>query len=180
MLLVIVPWFSSGLVAQPTKTRNTVFRQPLLLASDHNDGDNDSRSSYLGLQLSPLIGGPDWLTIHVKVVLETRNGEQHKWDFVPSRPSDPDTLRRLLLLQQVPGDIRYFAPPPPPSKGPQKTSNDELTRLEISRNKETGLVIRHAQTFCEEYPNSLHLVSNNCATFAYQLYRVIYQASNTP
>jgi hypothetical protein len=48
--------------------------------------------------------------VHVKVVLETE-GSEHKWDFVPLKPSEPATLSQLVQLQAVPGEIRYLVSP---------------------------------------------------------------------
>lgn len=101
----------------------------------------------------PLIGGPSWLKLHVQVNLvdsydsndsnNDNNNTQirHKFDFVPLDAADPKTLLRLLTLQSVPGQIRTF----------QSTHSPSLQ-------------------FCQQYNTQLHLMYNNCWTFAWLFY----------
>ena len=78
------------------------------------------------LQTSPLIGGPSWLPVHVKVVID----ENHAFDFVPLNPTSKDTLRKLVSLQAVPAEARIL-----------RSSNDERDNEYVYR----------ARTFCERY-----------------------------
>ena len=100
------------------------------------------------LQTSPLIGGPSWLPVHVKVVID----ENHAFDFVPLNPTSKDTLRKLVSLQAVPAEARIL-----------RSSNDERDNEYVYR----------ARTFCERYSKRLHLVSNNCWTFAFEIIQYI-------
>lgn len=66
------------------------------------------------LEASPLIGGPSWLPLHVKVVVErpfvndtAAFSLRHKWDLIPVNATSEATLQQLLLLRTVPSQIRY-------------------------------------------------------------------------
>lgn len=67
------------------------------------------------LRLSPLIGGPRFLPLHLEVMLSDNGpsssddaaGLLHRFDFVPANPTDPKTLAQLLTLRSVPGLARY-------------------------------------------------------------------------
>jgi hypothetical protein len=160
ILFIALPALSTGLVQKKT-TRNLLFRQTL----------NQQPNCFVGLQFSPLIGGPGWLPVHVKVVLET-DSCQHKWDFVPLKPSDPATLSQLVQLQAVPGEIRYF-------ESPMINDAREMDESAVtSTTKET--VVGKAQEFCDNFPDrNLQIVTNNCWTFAFQLYSVLSQDVGT-
>jgi hypothetical protein len=100
----------------------------------------------LQLKMAPLIGGPSWLPVHVKVVVE----DYHTWDFVPLNATSPETLQALICLQSVPGVIRY-----------RQRGNAAAVSPRI----------RRAQEFVESYTNrDLNLIQNNCWTFALMLY----------
>eukprot|EP00569_Conticribra_weissflogii_P005901 CAMPEP_0171345252 /NCGR_PEP_ID=MMETSP0878-20121228/21081_1 /TAXON_ID=67004 /ORGANISM="Thalassiosira weissflogii, Strain CCMP1336" /LENGTH=301 /DNA_ID=CAMNT_0011848615 /DNA_START=13 /DNA_END=918 /DNA_ORIENTATION=- len=75
------------------------------------------------LSLSPLIGGPPFLPVHIEVILtahirknhdrsEWNHGgkaakELHRFDFLPASPTDPMTLLRLMTLRPVAGKVRH-------------------------------------------------------------------------
>ena len=125
------------------------------------------------LECCPLIGGPPFLPLHVQVVVlgdnnnnddvptiivddkETSTEKQikYKFDFIPRAATEPETLVKLLSLQEVPGELRCFTP----SAGvaPQRTALVEL-----------------AQEFTVRYDDpKLHIIKNNCWTFAWRLLR---------
>jgi hypothetical protein len=130
------------------------------------------------LQLAPLVGGPKWFKVHVKVRLLKSSGETHAWDFVPRDATRPETLAKLLSFQTVPAEIRYQQQqhrrrrrhgsavsdwvddqePPPYS---DDNNNNRPTRA--------NLVVTKANKFCETYSLNLHLIHNNCWTFAVRL-----------
>ena len=73
---------------------------------------NTANGNRLFLENSPLIGGPSWLPLHIKVILEDGNRKVvHRWDFVPLDATNFATLRQLLLLQAVPAEIRHQRAP---------------------------------------------------------------------
>lgn len=95
------------------------------------------------LKTSPLIGGPSFLQVHVKVVV----AEDHVFDFIPLNAEDPTTLKDLIRLRGVPGQIRYLG---------KKTTPSPL--------------VEKAVAFVENYSNTdLHLIKNNCWTFAVRM-----------
>ena len=96
------------------------------------------------LQAAPLIGGPSWLPVHVKVLV----GETNSFDFVPLDATSPTTLRKLISLRRVPAEARV------------KTATTDCDQ---------DLQTRRALEFCDAYSKDLHLISNNCWTFAYEL-----------
>lgn len=110
----------------------------------------------LQLKMAPLIGGPSWLPLHVKVIVE----QNHTWDFVPLNATSPQTLQSLLSLRSVPGVIRHRC----------SSGGHDVTSLSPS--------IRRAQEFVDAYKNrDLHLINNNCWTFALMLYWHLLQTS---
>ena len=109
--------------------------------------------SNIFIRFSPLIGGPRFLPIHVEVILSSESGS-HKCDFIPLEARNPQTMKQLLTLRAVSGQVRY-------------------TNININTNKEgiwMGVSEKEdAKEFCENYNNELHLITNNCYTFAWKL-----------
>lgn len=83
--------------------------------------------------------------------------EDHTWDFVPLNATSPSTLKALLSLQSVPGEIRH------------RSVNDAVVSPRAQR----------AIEFVDSYKNrDLHLIQNNCWTFALMLYWHVLQSEN--
>lgn len=101
------------------------------------------------LRTAPLIGGPPWLPIHVKVVIN----DSYVFDYVPSNATSKETLFKLVTLQSVPAEARA-------TFTGWKDAEDNLN---------TDEYVDRAQKFCEVYDKDLHLVYNNCWTFAFQI-----------
>lgn len=101
------------------------------------------------METAPLVGGPTWLPLHVKVVVD----EQNVFDFVPINATSVETLKNLLTFQDVPAEVR--------------------TR-QLSRYNNTSEDARRAILFCNDYNKDLHLIKNNCWTFAYELLQFIF------
>lgn len=169
-------------------------------------GSNDAYDhSRLFLELSPLIQGPSWLPLHVKVVLEEATGHTiHRWDFVPLRATDSMTLQRLLTFQSVPATIRYQKVTSTKNKHDRsrvkaplltgfdivlqeqntRSSNiDSVAATTIQTKKEnqreiTELLLTNATKYCASYPAELHLLRNNCWTFAIKLYQYMQMLDN--
>jgi hypothetical protein len=167
--LITLPSLSTGLT-QKKIARNRFFRQTLTQL--------DKPSCFVGLQVTPLIGGPGWLPVHVKVVLETE-GCEHKWDFVPLKPSEPATLSQLVQFQAVPGEIRYLVSPmmDMDNSKVRGTDNNDIGPSSAgtsTRREEPSIGL--AREFCTLYPDrNMHLVTNNCWTFAFQLYSFLLE-----
>ena len=104
----------------------------------------------ISLKLSPLVGGPTWLPVHVKVFF----CDDHGFDFVPLNPISVDTLEKLLTLQAVPAEARIL-----PSRY-SSTSEPYVLR---------------AQEFCSQYTKKLHLINNNCWSFAFDIINYVRQ-----
>ena len=129
-----------------------------------------TRDGSIRLQTAPLIGGPSWLPVHVKVLIlpctRKDNGvsedECSRFDYVPLNPTSKDTLRNLLLLRAVPAQARYRIRPPKDVASPTG-EKILLNSLKYDRRNEC------AETFCANYDKELHLWSNNCWTFAFEL-----------
>jgi all-trans-8'-apo-beta-carotenal 15,15'-oxygenase len=105
----------------------------------------------LHLQPSPLVGGPSWLPLHCKLLLRGRDDdrrEDYGFDFVPQNATTASTLVNLLRLRSVPGTIRSVA----------TTSSDHARTDARTR--------QAAETYVRDYDTELHLVRNNCWTFA--------------
>lgn len=169
ILLIALPALCTGLV-QKKSTRNRFFRQTLT--------QPNQPSCFIGLQVSPLIGGPAWLPVHVKVVLETERCE-HKWDFVPLKASEPATLSQLVQFKAVRGEIRYFVSPMMDIDNARGIDVDDLVPAAAVASTEEPAV-GMAREFCEVYPDrNMHLLTNNCWTFAFQLYSFLSQDQKT-
>jgi len=97
------------------------------------------------LETAPLIGGPSWLPVHVKVVLD----EVNKYDFVPKDAMSPETVQRLLSLKPVAAEARAFRVDP------------------------GSFYSERASQFCKDYSKDLHLVTNNCWFFAIELLQFV-------
>lgn len=189
-------------------------RHPRIYRSNHEDYE-------MYLELSPIIGGPKFLPIHMTVVLEETNPKsaitersplnkqipfrRHKFDFIPINATNIETMNQLLRLQSVPGEIRfktssqilqndnlYFCNSLPSRQqrylqqtwidsdeqsleashhGDSKLELETDTFDEVGINSRIEEAIQKAQEFCLNYSSKqLHLVSNNCYTFATQLY----------
>ena len=104
----------------------------------------------VALKLSPLVGGPSWLPVHVKVVVHN----EHVWDFLPLEPTAPETLKKLFSFEPVPARVRYSGKP---------VKSDEFSR------QREDLTVMAAEEFADSYPEELHLIRNNCWTFALAL-----------
>jgi len=122
------------------------------------------------LHFSPLVGGPPFLPLHVSVVLN-KDDDPHlfRFDYLPQNARDTTVLRRLFFLNQVPGLVRYYGTP-----------NINTTRFTWEGMLETSAIklgttsrdLDSIQKFCQSYQEtngSLHLIENNCATFAWNL-----------
>jgi hypothetical protein len=95
------------------------------------------------LKLAPLIGGPSFIPIHVKVIV----AEDHIFDFVPLSAAHPHTIVDLLRFKPVPGEIRS-----------------------MGRKQNQSPLVDRAEKFVIEYKDTnLHLLYNNCWTFALRL-----------
>jgi hypothetical protein len=107
------------------------------------------------LETAPLIGGPSWLPVHVKVVVD----EFNVFDYVPRNATATETLQNLLSLQAVPAEARA------------KISSNTATAA--ASETTTTVYSTRAFQFCEDYTKDLHLIENNCWTFAFDLVRFI-------
>lgn len=192
MLTVLVTSQTEALVAVPE-------RRPVTVSTRRRDGPT-TVAPRLFLQTSPLIGGPTWLPLHVKVVLED-DGMIQRWDFVPLNATDASTLQRLVTLQSVPAQVRHQSSTrqlkndrtvqthdildgfdivleEPDSGAGSRTEGDVATAAMVAkRRKATELLIQRAHSFRASYREEMHLIRNNCWTFALQLYDCLLEES---
>jgi hypothetical protein len=114
----------------------------------------------IGLRPSPLLGGPSWLPLHVKVVAQSST-TQYTWDFLPINATDPSTLQRLTSLQSVPGVLR---------RRRKILASTQNCALPVANETDSTIIAARGDQFCDAYQNTeLNLVTNNCWTFALQL-----------
>jgi hypothetical protein len=150
------------------------------LASNDSPGETQSDPSHrVGFYMAPLIGGPSWLPLHVKLFIEAEDGTRHLLDFVPKDASNPDVTGRLMSFQCVPGDVRYACQS---SGGKQERqdvtrvvlhpSNDSTERARrLPQNRSEASIVERAVQYSAAYPDrDLHLLTNNCWSFAVRLY----------
>lgn len=156
-------------------------------------------NAQLYLETSPLSGGPSFLPLHVTVVLAIADGkaavEEHRYDLIPQRPTDPQTLRTLLTLGTVPAIVRSrrvsrSATETEDQQIPmgvlpdfglvlmdQEDENEDITSTLVAQNTtdSSSQLLTTATMFCARYPAELHLLRANCWTFAWELYDVLEQ-----
>ena len=113
----------------------------------------------VAIQTAPLIEGPSWLPVHCKVIVD----DSHVFDFIPLNAASKETLQKLVTLQAVPATVRIMKKSGEPEAN--KRDNDEP-------------YVERAIKFCEEYDRDLHLLSNNCWSFAFDLLQTISRSEN--
>jgi hypothetical protein len=125
----------------------------------------------VAIQSSPLIGGPTWLPVHCKVIVD----DQHIFDFIPLNAASTETIKKLITLQTVPATVRII------QKNDKSEVNDSCNnRSEDGDDDElTKLYVERAVQFSQEYDQDLHLISNNCWSFAFDLLRNISYPERT-
>jgi len=111
----------------------------------------------LAIQLSPLVGGPAWLPVHCKVIVD----DSHVFDFIPMNATSTETIQKLISLQKVPATVRII----------EKSKTGEIRRSLNSRSEEDDELSKRAVLFCQEYDQDLHLIDNNCWSFCFDLVR---------
>jgi len=107
------------------------------------------------VQTAPLIEGPSWLPVHCKVIVD----DSHVFDYIPMNAASKDTLFKLVTLQAVPATVRITI------KNGDKTNDNSGDSLSLEP------YVERAIQFSEEYNQDLHLVNNNCWSFAFDLLR---------
>jgi hypothetical protein len=126
----------------------------------------------LKLQPSPLIGGPAWLPLHCKVIVD----DTHIYDFVPLNATSTETIQKLIQLQAVPAKVQQIIRRR--SSEPQTISNDSSNNNSYKNDNNNNnvndeelakLFIERAEQFCQEYDQDLHLIKSNCWSFAFDL-----------
>jgi len=120
----------------------------------------------LKLTLSPLIGGPSWMLVHCKVVLD----DSYIFDFVPLKATSTETIQKMIQLQAVPAKVQIIRR----SKRQKNDDNDINYKHEKNDNNNVNdenikVFVERAEQFCQEYDQDLHLLQNNCWSFAYEL-----------
>lgn len=139
----------------------------------------------------PLVGGPEFLPLHVSLILKNcpRNNDEskhtiqiapeqeesssreescHRFDFLPVNATDPTTLQKLIMMKRIPGCVRYTASCNATFNRPYFEVNLGVTN--------TTLSLEDVQKFCDRYQRSsgeLHLVTNNCFSFALELLKLL-------
>jgi hypothetical protein len=97
----------------------------------------------------------------------------YKWDFIPYNATEQSTITKLLQLQPVPGLIRC--------------QDENKNTITVDRTVQSYFFLQHQQQentilqkgfdFCHKYTNNeLHLIFNNCWTFAIPLYLHLYMS----
>ena len=127
---------------------------------------------YRKLQLSPLIGGPSWLPLHVKVVINDKYG----FDYVPLNPISSNTLKKLLTLQNVPAKARVL----PhiiiaPNDENNIVENQYTSSSSTVDNRTMKKYVERAEEFCRQYTKPLNLITNNCWLFAFEMVDYVLQ-----
>jgi hypothetical protein len=178
----------SGLVRESTRWPLAPFLRTPTGPELEADSDPIHR---IGFCVAPLIGGPSWLPLHVKLSIEAEDGTRHLLDFVPKDATNPAVTGRLMAFQCVPGDVRYACQNSgskpghpyetrvvlhPSSDGTQRQRT--LGRQQLDPRPEARIVDRAVQ-YSASYPDrDLHLLTNNCWSFAVRLYWHLLLASD--
>lgn len=136
----------------------------------------------LKIQPSPLIGGPTWLPVHCKVIVDGT----HIYDFVPLNATSPVTIQKLIQLQAVPAKVQIIRR----SSEPQTNNNDDNNNSykdeengnnsKVNNDEEAKLFVERAEQFCQEYDQDLHLIKSNCWSFAFDLILYVLASPYNP
>uniref|UniRef100_A0A7S3L5A7 DUF4105 domain-containing protein n=1 Tax=Amphora coffeiformis TaxID=265554 RepID=A0A7S3L5A7_9STRA len=151
LLVLLIPSCTVHLVESAFWDITSEKRRPSFKVMDLSNG------SEVRFRPSPLIGGPQWLPLHVKLILRNvDDGSRYVlYDFIPLDATDKEVLARLTTFQNVPGEIRSTI------VGSTKLATHSTISL-----LDDDLVYQRAQEYCENYPRELNLLTNNCWTFA--------------
>jgi len=130
-----------------------------------------SVNNRVAIQSSPLIGGPAWLPVHCKVIVD----DSYVFDFIPLNAASTETLKKLITLQKVPATVRII------EKNDKSEVNGSFNNRsgEGDDDKLAKLYVERAVQFSQEYDQDLHLISNNCWSFAFDLLRNISYPETT-
>ena len=122
-------------------------------------------------QLKPLLGGPEFAKLHVKVIIASQNGAELKMDFIPQAATEKQTIMKLLCLQPVPGIIRITDTETAlASNGKRRGSDEDIAKLKAFATR----------IYNEEHSQNrtqMHLLLNNCYSFANRV-RLAVQEEN--
>ena len=123
------------------------------------------------LMSSPLIGGPAWLPLHCKMIVD----DSHVFDFIPLKATSVKTIKNLVTLQEVPATVRIVQ-----TNDNNRSDGNFVDQkdVKISDDGEKQYVERAIQ-FCEDYERDLHLIRNNCWSFAFDLFQNISSPEET-
>lgn len=91
-----------------------------------------------------LIGGPIFLKFHRYVEIEADSKVKVKLDFIPQNPTDPKTLRSLLMNNWEPATVR----------------------VEYYENFDDKEVLRTCERIQANFSQDMNLFTNNCYHFA--------------
>ena len=120
------------------------------------------KSATVEIELHPLIGGPSFLPVHskVKIITDDSSRSCYYYDFIPLDATNSTITNKLIQLQAVPGIIRS-----PNNKNKDNNVNEN------EESSEDDTILQKADDFVNQYTDTnLHLITNNCWTFALQLY----------
>ena len=126
-------------------------------------------NSRVTIQPSPLIGGPSWLPVHCKIIVD----DSHIFDFIPLNAASTETIRKLITLKPVPATARII------QKEKKNRIHDSCNKRSDDDDELEKMYVERAVQFCQEYEQDLHLVRNNCWSFAFDLLRDISQPEST-
>lgn len=145
--------------SRPLAFRHRMTHANISSSMQVSDDRKKGECTHVYLRLSPLVGGPTFLPLHVEVMiithmLQTQKMDTiyirsdtsfssmpfyedslifHRFDFLPENPTDPSTLARLFTLQSVPGTVRH-------RRIPQLDGSDDEITTNTDRNGMTILI----------------------------------------
>ena len=122
------------------------------------------------IQTAPLVEGPSWLPVHCKVVVD----DSYVFDFIPLNAASKETLQKLVTLQAVPATVRIL------KKNAENEDDGKSNRVgeDAGKSASAEQYVERAVLFSEEYDRDLHLLSNNCWSFAFDLLQTISRPEN--
>jgi len=185
--------FSFPIFVRTRRYRNTA----VILDSQNLDVSNtiadttQSRYFQVSAAFCPLVGGPAFLPLHVSIILKQNDpkcsnehqkaiqipGQEvmlknqeicHRFDFLPVNAREPQTLKKLVMLQRVQGQVRC-------TEYCNSTYDRPYFEVDLGATNDT-LSLEDILIFCGDYQRSkgeLHLITNNCFSFALELCRLL-------
>lgn len=121
------------------------------------------------LFFKPLIGGPEFLKLHVSIQYDDPSHGRTRMDFVPERPEDADAISNLIRGLSVDGKVREL-------NAIDKYGNElDQSKEDLDDNCNRSKMV---DVIRQSFDPQLNLYKNNCYHFAYHFYQCVQKGAS--